>query len=213
MIVLEPKLEKIKDKILKYFPRYGAHTFDHTERVYSLAVRIAEKEDKAIIEVVKLAALLHDIARAAEGDHAIKGSKMARNILIEEGYGKQIIDHVCGCIETHRYSKRLKPRSIEGAIIQDADRLDSLGAIIIARTFGSGLSKRRPMYDPDIPPSEIYSSRRNIGKTSFNHLKEKVLKITPDNFKSKIAKKIAKSRHKFVQDFVERFEKEWTGEL
>ena len=212
MIDLEPKLEKIKDKILKYFPKQGAHTFDHTERVYSMAVRIAEKEGKANIEVVKLAALLHDIARAGEGDHAVKGSKMARNILVEEGYGKEIIDHVCDCIETHRFVKRLEPRSIEGAIIQDADRLDALGAIIIARVFGSGLIKGRPAYNPDIPPAEAYPSR-NAGKTSLNHLKEKVLKITPDQFHSKTAKKIAKGRYNFVKTFIERFEKEWTGEL
>jgi uncharacterized protein len=212
MIDLEPKLEKIKDKILKYFPKQGSHTLDHTERIYSLAVRIAEKEGKANIEVIKLAALLHNIARAAQGDHAIKGSKMARDVLVEEGYGKQIIDQVCDCIETHRSSKKLEPRSIEGAILQDADRLEMLGAIVIARTFGKGIIKRVPMYDPNIPPSKVYPSR-NAGRTSLNRLKEKVLLITPDQFHSKFAKKLAKARHKFIQDFIDRFEKEWTGEL
>jgi len=207
MIVLEPKLEKIKDRILKFFPKTGSHTFVHTERVYSLAVRIAEKEGKANIEVVKLAALLHNIARAAQGDHAIKGSKMARNILVEEGYGKEIIDHVCDCIETHRSSKRLEPRSIEGAILQDADRLDMLGAIDIARTFEKGSIKGIPRYDPDMPLS------KNAGRTSLNNLKEKILLITPDQFHSKFAKKLAKGRYKFIQDFIDRFEKEWTGEL
>jgi uncharacterized protein len=207
MIELEPKLKKIKEKILKYFSKTGSHTFVHTERVYSMAVRIAEKEGKANIEVVKLASLLHNIARAGEGDHAIKGSKMARDILVEEGYGKEIIDHVCDCIETHRSSKRLEPRSIEGAILQDADRLDMLGAIAIARTFGKGLIKGKPMYDPDIP------LLKNSGKTSLNHLKEKISIITPDQFHSKFAKKLAKVRHKFIQEFIDRFEKEWTGEL
>lgn len=212
MIILEPKLEKLKDRILKYFPKTGSHVFAHTERVYSMAVRIAEAEGNVNIEVIKLAGLLHDVARAGEGDHAKKGAKMARKILVEEGYGREIIDHVCDCIETHSYSKGLEPGSKEGAIIQDADRLDVLGAIIIARTFGSGLTKERPMYDPDIHPAEVYPSKK-AGKTSLNHLKEKILKITPNKFNTKTAKKIAKSRYNFVKTFVDRFEKEWTGEL
>ncbi|MCK4521698.1 MAG: HD domain-containing protein [Nanoarchaeota archaeon] len=207
---------KIKPKILKYY-LHGSHAFNHTERVYNLAVRIAESEKDVDIKVVKLAALLHDVARFKETKeskicHAEEGSKMAKEILTEEGYDKEIINHVCDCISTHRYSKQLTPKSKEAAILQDADRLDVLGAITIGRIFGSGLMKGRPMYDPNIPPAKEYPSEEG-GKTSMNHFKEKILKITLGSFNTTLAKEIAKERYQYVMDFVDRFEKEWRGEL
>jgi len=209
MISLDPKLKKIKDKIIDNFTDIG-HTFNHTERVFNMAVRITESEEDINIEVVKLAVLLHDVARNKKGDHAVEGAKMARDILSEESYSKEIIDHVCDCIETHRYSKGLEPKSKEGAVLQDADRLDALGAMIIARV----LRKKSdvPLYDPDIPPAKVYPSEE-AGKTRINHLKEKCLKITPESFHFKTAKNIAKERYEFVKEFIERFEKEWKGEL
>lgn len=213
--MMQGKIAEIKEKILHYYTDSG-HLFDHTERVYNLAVRIAEKED-VDMEAVKLAALLHDVARHKEKKgngvcHAEEGERMAREILSKEGYGEEKIDKVCSAIRTHRFSKKLDAESREGEIIQDADRLDALGAIIIARVFSRAGAKGKPLYDPEIPPVEEYPSE-GAGKTAFNHFKEKILKITPESFKTETAREIAKERYDFVVEFVKRFEQEWRGEL
>ncbi|MBD3249660.1 HD domain-containing protein [Candidatus Woesearchaeota archaeon] len=207
-------IKKLKKKILKYYSDSG-HTFDHTERVYNLAVKIAKHEKDADMEVVKLSALLHDIARFKEKKdvcHAEEGAKMAEEILNQEGYDRDTIKHVCDCISTHRFSKRLPPKTKEAAILQDADRLDALGAMIIGRVFSRGGIKGKPLYDPKIPPAKEYPSKVS-GKTCLNHFKEKSRLLKPKSFKTKEARKIAKERYDYLFDFVKRFEKEWRGEL
>jgi uncharacterized protein len=212
---MEGKIDKIKNKILHYYTD-GGHFFDHTERVYALAVRIA-KTEKVNLEVVKLAALLHDVARFKETDesgicHAEEGAKMAEEILKEEGYDKKTIAHVCDCIKTHRFSKGLKAESKEAEIVQDADRLDAIGAITIGRIFSRGGHKGKPLYDPNIPPAKKYPSEYS-GKTCLNHFLEKINQLNPESFNTKLAKEIAKERYKYTMDFVDRFKKEWKGEL
>jgi uncharacterized protein len=215
---MEEKIKRIKQKTLKYHINAdGGHFFDHTERVYNMAVKIAESEKDVNIEVIKLAALLHDIARCKETKneelcHAEEGVKMAKEILKDEGYDEKIISHVCECISTHRFSKRLEAKSKEGVILQDADRLDALGAITIARIFSKWAVHKRPLYDPNIPPAKEYPSKDG-GKTSLNHFYEKILHIKPETFKTEFARQIAKSRYQYTKEYVDRFEKEWRGEL
>ena len=145
---------KIKKRSEEFF-RLSHHDRFHIERVCNLAVRIA-KEENADLNVIKAAALLHDIARAKEdegkiADHATEGAKMARKILEEVNFPKEKIAKVIHCIEAHRFKKRMEAKSLEAKILQDADRLDIIGAIGIARVFTRGGWGNKPIYDPTIP--------------------------------------------------------------
>lgn len=208
-------MNSIKKRILHYFSDVG-HTFDHTQRVYDMAVKLA-KSEKANLKVVKLAALLHDIARKKEAElglcHAVEGTKMAKRILKKEKYDEETIEHVADCISTHRFSKKIKPKTKEAAILQDADRLDALGAIVIARIFMHSGAKGRAMHDSMIPPAKNIYDKKKTRLTSINHFLEKITALKPNTFKTKLAKKIAKNRYKYTMDFVKRFLKEWRGEL
>jgi len=210
---MKKMIDKLKPKIEKYFTS-ASHGFDHTERVYTLAVKIA-KDEKADLEIVQAAALLHDVGRFKEEldesvCHAEESAKMAPEILKSINFPKDKTDAVLHCIKVHRYSKGLKAETKEAEIVQDADRLDALGAICIARIFLRGGAKKLPLHDPKIKPDEVYKSKT---KTAFNHFYEKILKLKPETFKTKTAKKIAEERYKYTVDFIERFKKEWNGEL
>ena len=207
-------IELLKPKIEKYF-KCTSHDFFHTLRVYNMATRIAKKE-KADMEIVQAAALLHDIGRHKEERdpslcHAEESAKMAPAILKSIKFPENKIGKVLHCIKVHRYSKGIRPETKEAEILQDADRLDALGAICIARVFSYGGQKNRLLYDPDVKPKKEYKSGLNT--TSLNHFYEKILKIKPDTFKTKIARQIAKERYKYLKNFVERFKKEWEGKL
>ena len=208
-------IEGLKDKIKHYFTDAG-HGFDHTERVYHMAVKIA-KAEKVDLEIVKAAALLHDVGRSKEDSdkgicHAEESAKMAPGILKEIGFPEYKINAVLHCIKVHRYSKQLKAETKEAAIIQDADRLDALGAISVGRVFSRGGYKRRPMHDSKLKYDTGYNVKKKA-RTSLEHFYEKILKIKPETFNTKLAKQIAKERYAFTKEFVERFEKEWSGEL
>lgn len=208
-------IKELRPKIKEYFTE-AAHTFDHTERVYKLAVRIAEDEG-ADLEVIKAAALLHDIGRPKEDPdkdicHAEESAKMAPDILREINFPEEKIENVVHAISVHRYSKQLKAETEEAEIIQDADRLDAIGAINIGRTFSRGGEKGRPLHDPSIEPNKEYTNKVKA-HSSMAHFYEKILKIKPETFKTKLAKEIAKERYAFTEEFIERFEKEWRGEL
>lgn len=207
-------IEAIKQESKKYFVFDGSHGFDHTERVYNIALNLSVKKN-VDLEVVKISALLHDIARHRENEnekicHAEEGAKMARKILEKYTVSNEKIDKIVHCILVHRYSKKLKPESIEAEILQDADRLDALGAICIARVFGYSGKKGRPLYDSDLPPKKDYDGE---SKTAINHFFEKILKIKPENFNTDLAKEIAKERYNFIENFIDRFIKEWKGKL
>ncbi len=198
---------ELKKKIKPYFEKYGGHDFTHTERVYRNAIKISKGEN-VDLDVVKAAALLHDIARNMEDTRKIKchseeGAKIAKKILKEINFPEEKIKKVVHAIKVHRYSKNK-----EAKIIQDADRLDALGAICIARVFRYGAKEGRLIYDPKIPPKQKYESN---AETSINHFYEKILKIKPETFKIKKTREIAKERYAFVKEFVERFVKEWRG--
>ncbi len=206
--------DNLKEKIQPYFSEGSGHEFSHTQRVYNNAIKIAKGED-VDIDIVKVAALLHDIARIKEDNkevscHAVTGAEMAKPILIELGFPEDKIDKVCYAIKVHRFSNGINPETKEAQIIQDADRLDALGAMIIARVFAFGGKNNRQIYNPDIKPNEEYIPYAH--NTSLNHFYEKSFNIKPETFKTEKAKKLAEGRYKFLQKFVERFLKEWEGE-
>jgi len=204
--------ESIRKKSEGFFS-HSHHSKDHVERVYNLAVKIG-KEENADLEVLKAAALLHDVARALEDegkveDHSVEGAKIARKILEETGFPAHKVEEVVHCIEAHRFRNGSEAKSLEAKILQDADRLDIMGAIGIARVFARGGWSNLPIHDPSIPPKNKYDGR---SLTSINHIYEKIIKAK-DTMNTRAARRIAEGRHKFVEEFLDHFLKEWKGEL
>ena len=192
----------------------GGHDWFHTQRVYRLAHRLA-KEEKADEIVVQLAALLHDIADAKfhNGDETI-GPKIAARFLAEKQVDKAIITHVCDIICYMSFKNSLDGKSPldsnELRVVQDADRLDAIGAIGIARTFNYGGFKNRSMYDPDIPP-KLNMNKAEYKKSNaptINHFYEKLL-LLKDQMHTATAKKIAAKRHDYMLSFLDQFYAEW----
>lgn len=203
--------DKLTEKAKSYSEEGGSHEFSHTERVYNLAIKISEGEN-ADLDIVRAAALLHDIAREKEDNkececHAKEGARMANEILREMKFPEDKIAKVVYAIAVHRHSTGITPDTKEAAIIQDADRLDALGAITIARMFSSGGKVGLPLYAPEISSKNHYKGQ----KSTIEGFHKKILKITPETFKTEKAREMAKGRYEFVQEFLERFVKEWEG--
>ena len=142
--------------------------------------------------------------------HAEEGAKIAEKILKKTDFPEEKHEKVLHAIKTHRHSQNINPKTREAEILQDADRLDALGAITIARMFSTGGKMHRPLYNPDIPIKEDENS--SYSKTTINGFYEKILKIKPNTFKTKKAIGIASERYKFVEEFLDRFLREWDGE-
>ena len=195
----------------------AGHDWFHIERVWKLSKKIAKNEE-ANTEIVELAALLHDIAdpKFHDGDEtlAIKISlEFLKSIDVEEN----IINQVLYIIENISFKNRSQAPeipSIELQIVQDADRLDAIGAIGIARTFNFGGFKNNLMYHPDIQP-QLNMSKEEYKKsngTTINHFYEKLL-LLKDLMNTETAKKIASERHDFMLKFLDEFYKEWKVEI
>lgn len=212
----EQFFDELKEEIMPYFEETGGHEIEHTERVYRLCLAIA-KTEKIDLDTLRAAALLHDIARKKQEEmkdticHAEEGAKIAKEILAKTDFPKEKIDAVCYAISVHRYSTKIKPQTIEAEILQDADRLDSLGAGGIARCFAYNGKRNNPIHNPKIRPKEEYEKDKE-NSTAINHFYEKLLKIKPETFNTKKGKEMAQERHAFIKTFVERFLKEWSGE-
>jgi uncharacterized protein len=194
----------------------GGHDWFHIERVYKNALLIAKEED-CDVSVVKLAALLHDIADSKfhGGDESI-GPKIAREFLESQNISEEIISHVITIIENisfkgGNFEKTFSSKELE--IVQDADRLDAIGAIGIARTFNYGGFKNRPIYNPNIQPKLNMSKEeyKNSEAPTINHFYEKLL-LLKDKMNTETGKKIAKKRHDFMVHFLAQFYAEWDGE-
>ena len=191
----------------------AGHDWFHMERVWKLSKKIAEKE-KCNMEVVELSALLHDIAdpKFHNGDETI-ALKVSREFLEKENAAAEIIEKVLFIIKNISFKNRNEAHEnlpIELKIVQDADRLDAIGAIGIARTFNFGGFKNNLMYHPDIQPKlnmtkEEY--KKNSG-TTINHFYEKLL-LLKDLMNTETAKKIALERHDLMLNFLDEFYKEW----
>ncbi|EKT3963178.1 HD domain-containing protein [Flavobacterium psychrophilum] len=194
----------------------GGHDWFHIERVYKNAILIASAE-KCNEMVVKLGALLHDIADSKfyNGDETV-GSKMAREFLEAENVSEEIISHVIKIIENisfkgGNFNKNFASKELE--IVQDADRLDAIGAIGIARTFNYGGFKNRQLYNPEIVPNLSMNKEeyKNSQSPTLNHFYEKLL-LLKDKMNTETGKKIAQERHHYMETFLEQFHFEWNGE-
>ncbi|MBS1988091.1 HD domain-containing protein [Candidatus Dependentiae bacterium] len=192
------------------------HDWWHVHRVYSLALRIAQQEQGADIFVVSLGALLHDIAdyKFHHGDESV-GPRVAGQWLEQCGVQRDVIDQVQEIIKTISFKGAgvaTPMRTLEGKIVQDADRLDALGAIGIARCFAYGGSKGNLLHDPEIKPvmHTCFETYKKSKGTSVNHFFEKLF-LLKDLMNTKTAKIIAQKRHNVMEQFIKEFLSEWDG--
>ena len=194
----------------------GGHDWFHIERVWKNAKLIASGEE-CDLEVVELAALLHDIADSKfhGGDEEI-GPKKAREYLSNTRIETQKVNHIVAIIENVSFKGGHNARnhsSIELDIVQDADRLDAIGAIGIARTFNYGGFKNRAIYDPSIAPNLNMTKEEYKKSTAptINHFYEKLL-LLKDLMNTESGERIAEQRHQYMEGFLNQFYREWNGQ-
>lgn len=191
---MEEIIMKAKEYVEKLFCfDFGGHGADHTFRVYDNAMLLADKQPECDREVVALSALLHDV-----DDHKLfntENNANARHFLEEHGISKDKTDEICSTINMVSFSKNRgkRPDTIEGKIVQDADRLDAIGAIGIARTFAFGGERGRPLDD------------------SIRHFHDKLL-LLKDEMNTDLGRKLADSRHAFLLAFLEEYRVETKSE-
>jgi uncharacterized protein len=196
----------------------GGHDWFHIERVWLNAQLLLQAESEVDNLVVELGALLHDIAdpKFHDGDESV-GPEMARTFLLSQGVDTSVIGHVVKIIEHVSFKNSIygqKWSSPELEVVQDADRLDALGAIGIARTFNYGGHAGRALYDPAIEPNLNMTKEeyKNSTAPTLNHFYEKVF-LLKDRINTEAGKKLAKERHQYMVQFVDRFKAEWRGEM
>lgn len=195
----------------------AGHDWFHIERVWKLSKKIAEKEG-GNLEVIELSALLHDIAdpKFHNGDETL-ALKISKDFLEEIHVNAELIEQVLFVIKNISFKNRAEaPENppLELQIVQDADRLDAIGAIGIARTFNFGGFKNNLMYHPEIKPNLGMNKEeyKKSNGTTINHFYEKLL-LLKDLMNTETAKKIASERHDFMRQFLDEFYKEWNVEL
>jgi uncharacterized protein len=191
----------------------SGHDWWHVFRTWKMAKEIAKKEGGDLF-VIELGALLHDIGDWKFNDDPKAGSKKARELLEKLKVEEPVIAYVCDIVDNVSFKGAKMEngiKTLEGKIVQDADRLDALGAIGVARTFAFGGSANRELYIPEFKPSfekVAYSIKDKRLGGSLNHFYEKLLLIK-DMLNTKTAKKIAGPRHKFLEMYLKEFLKEW----
>ena len=196
----------------------GGHDWFHILRVYNNAMLIA-KDENVDEFVVALGALLHDIADSKfnDGDETL-GPKIAREFMFKHNVDSLVIEHVIKIIENISFKRSLEKTNLfsspELAVVQDADRLDAIGAIGIARCFNYGGFKNRILYDPEIEPNLNMSKEeyKTSASPSINHFYEKLLSLK-DKMNTKSGKRIAEKRHQFMKDYLNQFYAEWNGKI
>ena len=197
--------------IKQYFEKDSSgHDWWHIYRVRKIALVISEKEggDKFIIE---MAALLHDLDdwKISDDESLAKTVKWLYSLNVPEHYIQQIVD-IIKQVSYKGLGVETPANNIEAKIVQDADRLDALGAIGIARTFAYGGSKGRLIYDPDIPPimHNNFESYKNNSAPTINHFYEKLLHLK-NRMQTKTGKNMAEDRHKYLENYLHQFYSEW----
>ncbi len=210
-------VKEISEYIRKKFTGEATgHDWWHTYRVWKLSMKIAEKEGNADKTVLQLAALLHDVDDwKFNGGDIKRGSMTARKLLYGK-VGNETIEKVADIIDNISFkgeNENEHMESLEGKIVQDADRLDAIGAIGIARVFAYGGANGRPIHDPRLTHKEnmTFEEYKSNKGTSINHFYEKLL-LLKDRMNTKEGKRLAESRHKFIENFLDEFYKEWEGE-
>jgi uncharacterized protein len=207
-------LEAVREEARTYFRNArGSHDWDHTRRVYDLCLRIGRKE-KADLEILKLAALLHDVGREEEDRtngrvcHAEKSAELARRILKRHGIDKERSARVVRCIETHRFRGCRVPDSAEGKILFDADKLDSIGAVGIGRAFLFAGEVGARLHDPNIQVEKTQPYSRE--DTAYREFLVKLSKIK-DRIFTREGRRIARDRHRFMAEYFDRLNRETAG--
>ncbi|MCF0147587.1 MAG: HD domain-containing protein [Clostridium sp.] len=208
-LIIEKTKEFVKNKL---YGEGSGHDWFHIERVYNLAKYIAEKEN-ADTFIVEMTALLHDIDDWKFSNTNDNSTTVTENFLRSLEVDENSFQKIIKIIKTMSYKGGVvdsTQNTIEGKVVQDADRLDAIGAIGIARTFAYGGHKNRPIYDPAIKPMDFKSLEevKNAENHTINHFYEKLLKLK-DLMNTATAKEIAEKRHKFMEDFLEEFYREW----
>lgn len=213
------RIRKVREDARTFFKDTPpSHDWSHVKRVYDLSMEIGKKEG-ADLEILQLAAYLHDVARRKEDesrgkvDHASEGTKIARKILKKHGYSEKQVRKVLHCIQSHRFRKSKTPKSKEAKVLFDADKLDSIGAIGVARDFAFAGEIGARLYDEDIlfkaevGKTEIYSK----SDTAYREFLVKLRKIK-EKMLTKTGKEIAEERDAFMRTFFQRLKKEIKGE-
>lgn len=184
---MEELLKRLRVKIRGSLPQTGTHSYEHTKRVYDLALHIGEREG-ADLGILLPAALLHDIGRG-ERDHAEAGAKKARKILEEIGLEARRIERIIEAIATHSFSGGREPMTLEARVLSDADKLDAMGAIGIYR-------------------AAMYSAEYNRPLEGFlKHFKEKLLRLK-ELIYTEEGRRLARGRHRFIVEYLERLRME-----
>lgn len=189
------------------------HDWWHIHRVVQMAKRLAHEEG-ADSFICTMAALLHDVADEKLNESKEAGLYKVRSWLEEHLVINDEREHIMDIISTMSYNAGLNHpmRTLEGRVVQDADRLDAIGAIAIARTFLYAGWKGHPIHDPHLPPRDSMTAKeyRNDKSTAINHFHEKLLKLK-DHINTPAASRIAEERHRYMEQYVERFYQEWGG--
>lgn len=207
-------IEQALSYVQKFFEKdFSGHDYFHTLRVFKMATHIA-MEEKANLKIVQLAALLHDVDDRKISPETTVTKDNTRRFLAENNVAEETINHICQIIEEISYAGKdsVAPTTLEGKCAQDADRLDAIGAMGIARAFAYGGSHNRFMHHPDIPPQLDMGKEEyyNHPSTTINHFYEKLF-LLANMMNTPTAKQIAKTRHAYMQDFISQFMAEWDG--
>ncbi len=225
---METKYQKMKE-IVERKLSCSAHAMDHVMRVYTICLQLAKYESGIDLDVLKTAALLHDVARVKEFkdktgsiDYAALGTEMATKILRTLCYSEEKIALVNHCIAAHRFRGNVKPQTKEAKILFDADKLDVLGAIGVARSFMMAGEYGQRIYS-GIPLEEYLTDNvvgaktngriKDISKHAPNLEFELKFRHVPERLYTRKAKEIAEERLRFMENFFERLRMEMRGEL
>ncbi len=215
------KIKEIEGLVKNYFVEESTgHDWWHSHRVRQMGVHIA-KNEKADLFIVEASALLHDVGdyKFHDGDEEI-GGKIIERWLIDIDIKEKQIDQILSMVTNLSYMKSLKSKgksettifSIEAKVLNDADRLDAIGAVGIARTFAFGGFFKQEIHNPEILPNESMTREeyKNKKSTSINHFYEKLLKLKASML-TETGNKIAQSRHEYMKSYLNRFFDEWNG--
>ncbi len=194
----------------------SGHDFDHVLRVLAMAERLARAEG-ADMEIVRAAALLHDIARADEdktgaGDHAQMAAERARALLIGRGVTPTRADAVAHAIAAHRFRGSTAPRTLEAKILFDADKLDSIGAIGVARAYAVSGALNQRLWSEVAADAVATRDQHNANHTAVAEFVVKLSQVR-ERVRTPTARKIAEERHAYMADFFARLEREVRGEI
>ena len=209
-------IEKIKNIALSYFhDSRGSHDWEHSERVMNLAIHIAGKE-KADLQVVQIAAILHDIGRETQDKsngkicHADEGARLSKEILKDFNLRDEDKSNIVHCIQTHRFRNAHEPETLEAKVLFDADKLDSIGAVGIGRAFlfSGEIGAKLHNHNVDISQTQAYTKE----DTAYREFMVKLSKVK-DRLLTDEGKRIAEGRHDFMVEFFQRMNREAEGEI